>query len=334
MNLSGWGAKGWNRAFPIHPIYNLGVSLAEIRDLPRMLKQTWGFFSSTRHISFSRKPGTVGGFLASVGDGISEAAGDYLNLQFGWVPALQDLNFLLSMQKKLAQKVAWLRRHNGKSIRRNFEMDSNGFSESLDRFIYPYATMKPTLPTELYKGFLFDYQNIPVRKTYNRRIWFRSKWRFYIPELAEDGVLTKALKFNLVGLALDPSIVYKATPWSWLLDWFVSVGAVIQNIYLRLRFQCVAEYAYILCSEDYEYEAPGFTEVNTGKQHFDQNFNVVWPGSLKLSGVSKTYYEFRQREEANPYGFGITFSSLSAYQWSILAALGLTRGGKSFATRT
>jgi len=301
-----------------------------------MVKQTWNFFGGIRNLSFSRSPKSVGEALFHFGRGTSEAAGDYLNLQFGWVPFLQDLAFLLDMQRKLAQKMAWLKKHNNKSVRRNFEMDASGFSEGLDRFTYPFATMKPTLTTELYKGYLLDWQNIPVQKTYKRRIWFRSKWRFMIPELNDNSWRNKALQFALVGLDLDPSVIWKATPWSWLLDWFTNVGAILQNIYLRARFHCVAEYAYVMGSEDYQYDAPGFTEVNTGQQWYHSYplpFETYWPGSLKLAGVSRTYFKFRQRVEANPYGFGITFSSLSAYQWSILAALGLTRGGRSFATR-
>jgi len=335
MNLAGWGSKGWNRAFPTHPIYNLGVSLLEMKDFTRMITQTRDFFNGIRHLSFSRTPKSIGDLFSSLKKGSADAAGDYLNLQFGWVPFVQDIAFLLQMKRKLEQKMAWLKKHNGKSFRRNFEMDRSSFSEGIDRFTYPLATMKPTLSTELYHGYLFDFQNIPIQKTYSRRIWFRSKWRMWIPELADWRADKTHLKFSLVGLDLDPSIVYKATPWSWLLDWFVNVGTILQNIYLRARYHVVAEYAYVMGSENYRYDAPGFVSVNTGQQFINfQTFSLDWPGYQTMSGVSKTYYEFRQRVEANPYGFGITFSSFSAYQWSILVALGLTRGGRSFATRS
>ncbi len=331
-SLSGWGAIGWNRTFPVHPIYNLGVSLAEIKDLPRMLTQTWEFFKSIRSIKFSRYARTsVGEFLGSTVKGVREASGDYLNLQFGWVPFLQDLAFLTDMQRKLARKMAWLKKHNGKSIRRKVTLDASSFSEKIDRTIVPFTSMSPVLPTQLYSGSVVSTDYLPITKTYSGRIWYSAKYRLYIPELTNFS--TKALQFSLVGLDLDPSIIYRATPWSWLLDWFLNVGTVLQNIYLRARFHVVAEYAYVMGSEDYRYDAPGYCDVNTGV--FSWNGSAfVWSGKpRRLSGASQTTYEFRKREEANPYGFGFTFKGLSAYQWSILAALGLTGRGRSLATR-
>jgi len=335
LSLAGWGSKGWNRAFPVHPIYNLGVSLAEVRDVPRMITQTWRFFNSIRGISLSRVPRNIAEAIHFFKRTTRNSADDYLNLQFGWVPFLQDLEFILSMQRKLEKKLAWLKKHNGKSFRRKFEMDKTEFSEDIARLIPPYQTLRPILTTELYAGSgLLVNAQIPIQKTYNHRIWFSSKWRMYIPELANHGT-SHRLNFSLLGLDLDPSVVYKATPWSWLLDWFVNVGAILQNIYLRARYHVVAEYAYVMCRESFTYQAPGYTSVNTGRQVFGPGSTVIWTGKpLSLSGVSSTVYEFRQREEANPYGFGITFSSLSTYQWSILAALGLSRRSKHSSPRS
>jgi len=333
LSLSGWGAKGWNRAFPVHPIYNLGVSLIELKDLPSMLVQTQRFFSGMRGLSFSLSHGSVGGLFSSLKSGTSEAAGDYLNLQFGWIPFLQDLAFLLEMQAKLARKIAWLKKHNGKTVRRNFEMDAGGFSEDVPRVVQPFTTLSPVLNTELYSGSVVATASIPVQKTYDRRIWFSSKWRFFIPELVKPGMSLTPLKLALSGIDLDPSIIYKVIPWTWLLDWFVSVSALFQNIYFRARYHVVAEYAYVMCRENFTWVAPGYADFNIGQQYVAPPFVLTWPSTRRISGASTTYYEFRQREEANPYGFGITFASLSAYQWSILVALGLSRGKHSRAPR-
>jgi len=335
LSLAGWGAKGWNRAFPLHPIYQLGVSLLELKDLPHMVFQTWSFFG--RLFSAVKAGGfnTIGAFFGSFKN-LREIPNDYLNLQFGWAPFLQDLAYILSMQDKLRQKLAWLKKKNGKAIRRNFEMDAGGFSEGISRNIVPLTSLSPVLPTMLYSGSVVTSVPLPVQKSYNRRIWFSSKWRFYIPELAglpRDSIVP--LKWALTGIDLDSTILYKVFPWSWLLDWFVSVGAVVQNINLRAKYHVVAEYAYVMCRENFTYRAPGYADVNTGVFQYLGGGIFGWTGvPRRVSGVTDTVYEFRQREEANPYGFGITFASLSAYQWSILVALGLSGGGKRFATRT
>jgi len=332
-SLSGWGAKGWNRTFPLHPVYQLGVSLIELKDFPRMITQTQEFVRSIRNLPLSNVAKTVGQALKDIKKGPKYMSEHYLNLQFGWVPFLQDLFFLTQAKEKLHKKLRWLTRKNGKGVRRKVELDAGGFSEEIPRFIASSSTCFPILSSNCYDSGMSIPYPYSVRKTYDHRIWFSAKYRFWIPELASDPYSLEdhaLLKSELLGLALDPTILYKVFPWSWLLDWFTSTGNVVQNIYLRAKYHVVAEYAYVMCSENYSYQAPGYVRVQTGKQ-----VSFVWVGPIRtMSGESRTEYEFRNREVANPYGFGFTFASLSAYQWSILVALGLTGGGKSFATRT
>lgn len=331
-SLSGWGARGWNRAFPVHPIYNLGVSIAELREFPRMITQTWRFFQQIRSLTLTSVPKTLGDLMRDIKRGTVESSGHYLNLQFGWVPFAQDLAFIAKMEDKLRQKITWLRRHQKKAFRRRIELSSSNFSEDIPRFTLPQSTVGPTLASMNYVGSVVTSYHFPVTKTVNQRIWFSSKWRIHMPELTDLRPGPSRLKAQLAGIDLDASIIYKLTPWSWLLDWFTSTGSVIQNIYLRAKDQAVAEYAYVMCSDTITYSAPGAVDMNVGTRSVGTG---IWSGGQKrFSGVSTTVYSFRDREVANPYGFGITFASLSAYQMSILAALGLSRGGKHLALRT
>lgn len=333
LNLSGWGAKGYSRTMPLHPIYQLGVSLVELKDVPHMLTQTLHGLKALGSLENALKGISSVRELLRRFRSIPRDTGDtYLYGAFGVAPMLQDLLFLFQMREKLDKKISWLRRHNGKPVRRKITLDTGGFSENVARNLAPSSTCFPVLSSFLYAPGMSVSQPFPVLKTYQRRIWFAAKYRFYIPELAKDPRIAPpsgGLVRDLLGLSPDPSVVYKATPWSWLLDWFTSVGDVISNIYLRAKYQVVAEYAYVMASETFTYAAPGYVEVNLG------TYNLGWKnGTRKVSGVSRTIYEFRQREVANPYGFGVTYASLSAYQWSILAALGLSRGSKSSAPRT
>lgn len=330
--LIGWGAKGYARTIPTHPVYNLGVSIGELKDLPGMVSQTFRYFRTAVSAGKAYASGvnTVRELLSRVGSAPKAVGDGYLYGAFGLAPMYQDLMYLTQMQEKLRRKLAWLRRHNNKSIRRKVTLDEGSFSEDWARFIPPIATMGPALHTELYgPGPWGTLANIPVTKSYQRRIWFVAKYRYYIPELADKHLIKSmpsgwtSLKLN--GIAPDPSIAYKLYPWSWLLDWFSSVGAALSNVYDLARFGVVNEYAYVMCKETFTYEAPGYCYFRQGVQK-----GFVWQPSqtITLSGKSKTVYEFRQREVASPYGFGITLASLSAYQWSILVALGLSGGGK------
>lgn len=333
LNLSGWGAKGWARTQPLHPIYNLGVSIGELKDLPGMVSQTARGLKAlaSRSGPFTGVK-TVGDFLRSAGSKARTSGDAYLYGAFGVWPMLQDLLFLYEMRKKLNQKLRWLHNHNGKSIRRKVELDAGEFTENIARSQAPSSQFSPVLSSTLYAPNQNVVVNNPALKSYKRQIWYTAKYRFYIPEIVPsmfEGSPSDGLSLDLLGLSADPSILYKLIPWSWLLDWFTSVGAAMSNIITRVRAQVVAEYAYVMCEEHFEYASPGTVLVREGVSNGG-------PWSLpdrRLSGVSRTIYEFRQREVANPYGFGITFGSLSAYQWSILVALGLSRGGKHSAPR-
>jgi hypothetical protein len=316
----------------------MGVSILELKDLHSMVTHTAQAFSdlAKRGFSFSATRRSFGDFLNDVKKGPSYMAEHYLNTTFGWIPFAQDLAAAFNYRDKLLKKLRWLRRHNQRSVRRKITLDAGGFSEAIpSTATSPVALMGPNTGNSL----LYASGNSPVpidqTKAYDSKIWYSAKYRFHIPELDHGSLFLdkhRRLSFSLYGIDFDPSIIYKVIPWTWLADWFWDVGAVLQNIYFRARYQVVAEYAYVMCSEKYTYIRNSSINMHSG----DRNVNTgVYAGpDIKLFASAKTQYIFRRREVANPYGFGITFGSLSAYQWSILVALGLSRGSKHSAPRT
>jgi hypothetical protein len=316
----------------------MGVSLFELKDFHGMVTHSMETLKglARRGFSFSAARRTVGDFLNDLKKGPKYIADNYLNTTFGWVPFMQDFAAMMNYHDNLMRKLRWLRRHNGKSVRRRVTLDSGGFSESISTTpVGQITSMAPVLPLAAYYTAENGTRMRDQVKAYDSKIWYVAKYRFYIPELANAGSLFldkhKRLAFSLYGMDLDPSIIYKVIPWSWLLDWFVNVGAVLQNIYLRARYHVVAEYAYVMCSEKYTYIHNGWVRVHTGVRNVSTG-KFSGP-DVTCRGTSKTQYIYRQREVANPYGFGITFGSLSNYQWSILVALGLSRRAKSNAPR-
>lgn len=336
-SLSAWGALGWNRTFPLHPIYQLGVSLLELKDFPRMISQTMKGFAGLAFggVKFTSTKRSVASSVRDIGKGPKHAASHYLNVQFGWVPFMQDLLAILEYQERLAKKLAWLRRHNGKRVRRKITLYSGGFSEAIPRTVASHSTISPAMPSS------YNYgpggtanRNWDITKTYKAKIWYSAEYLFYVPELEPKASAAKlrGLKRQLYGLSLDPVVIYKVMPWSWLLDWFVNVGVVLQNLVMNAKNLTVARYAYVMGKEDYSYDAPGGTVINLGEYYLDYpTLTYKWSGgSRAYSGVSRTEYEFRQRMEASPYGFGSTFTGFSSFQWSILVALGLGKAYKPF----
>lgn len=324
-SLAGWGAKGWNLTVPTRPIYQLGVSLVELKDITRTLKGTMDAMRALRGVNFSNVATSVGGFLNDVKKGSKYLADNYLNLSFGWAPMVQDMQFMLNYQLALSKKLNWLRKQNGKSVRRKIELDKSAYSEWVGVFTNAPSTLSPSISTAFYADSASPYF-ANVTKKVKTRIWYSAKYRFWIPNIPKAASrASNSLKRQFTGLDLDPTTLYKAYKWTWLLDWFTSVGAVVQNLFNMAKFSVVAEYAYVMSSEYYQYDAPAECRVNRGTYSFA---TLKFPGQLYLRGSSQTVYEFKQREAASPFGFGITIGSLSNFQWSILVSLGISHGFK------
>ncbi len=335
-NLSGWGAKAYARAIPTHPIYQLGVSIGELKDLPGLVRQLQHVWSALRKTpdAYARAFKSVADFLNAAKNIPKDSADLHLGAAFGVAPMLQDLFFLLEMREKLKQKIRWLRSHNGKTVHRKFNMRSLDWSEAIPQSLPRVSTVNPGLNTACYAPGYGTVQNFDVNHSYKSLIWFAGRFQFHVPELdvMGDGPLW-GLKLHLLGLAPDISILYKLIPWTWLIDWFSSVGSILSNLYQNARYHVVARYAYIMCRETHKWESPGEITVYAGDfGDFIGRGAKYW--TQHFVGSSFTKYDFRTREVANPYGFGITYPSLSAYQWSILVALGLSRGGKHSAPRS
>ncbi len=302
INLSGWGAKGFNRALPIHNELNLAQMAFEMKDFGQMVKSAQDFFTS--YLRLHR------------GKGPKFWADQYLSGQFGWAPAASDVLSALQMQKRLAQRMAWMRAHSGKNIKRSFTLSSGVTNEQLSS-VEGQATLQPILNTNVYRD--LGKGMLVTRRSIEYRIWFAGCFTFYIPKnelvpgLPRDFLYTK-----LAGAVPDPVTFYKLTPWTWLLDWFTSAGAIVDNFMLQAKYHQIARYAYVMASQRTTVRSYGFQYVNTGPR------SKPVPSLVLCS--SATTVERKQRAVANPYGFGTTWDGLNPYQLSILAALGITRG--------
>jgi len=302
ISLDGWGAKGFNRALPVHNELNLAQMAGEMKDFGSMVKTTHGLFTS--YLNSHR------------GAGAKFWAEQYLNGQFGWKPFVSDVLSALQMQKRLANRMDWMRNHAGKNIKRHFTLASGSTNEELSH-LDGQAPLQPVLNTSVYRN--LGKGTLVTRRSIEYRIWFDGCFTFHIPknELV-PGKSQDFLYAKLAGAVPDPETFYKLTPWTWLVDWFSSSGAIVSNFMLMAKYHQIARYAYVMAHQRTTVRTYGFQYVNTG------NHQAPVPSLVQTS--SATTVERKQRAVANPYGFGITWDGLNPYQLSILAALGITRG--------
>jgi len=321
-SLSGWGAIAWNRNRPVSPVASVSNFLAELRDIPKMIRQTMEFFRKLSIIKtpFSRSRKTIGQFLTELSDP-KGLGSDYLNLNFGWVPFVKDLIKIYDLEKNMTKKLTYLKRNNGKTVRKRMTL-LNTVTRSSSHSTGSGTTLRPIISSYCY-ALPFSVENDVTETTTSRRIWFEAKFVYYIPELADPKADLTSLKYRLSGLTLDPEVIYNAVPWTWLLDYFTNTGSVISNMVDMFRYHTVAKYAYIMQHYSVKHKRTCSAHMNVGTYPNPPGVNP--PKTQKLIASSSSEYEFKRREVANPFGFGITDASLSDYQWSILVALGLSR---------
>lgn len=285
-----YGIKGWNRFKPTSRKGSLAQAVVELKDIPDMLKQSL----LTRELKGRGR------------DLLTTAGSHYLNVQFGWVPFLNDVRQLIRNAQLMQKRIDQLSRDNGKWVRRSGTVDS---VESTQSTLYPPSFYSsPGLGVLLGPGQETMYRTLSDRSRY----WFSAKFKYYIaPAVGRLEKFLQAEHVNriLYGTDLNPALIWELVPWSWLVDWFSSTGDSLANTFQDPGDNLVAEYAYIMHSRIISdlYQVYGMT-LNGQSYNCEQEY----------------LQECKMRSAATPYGFYATPPSLTAKQTSILVALGLT----------
>jgi hypothetical protein len=232
------------------------------------------------------------------------AGEEYLNYQFGWLP-------LVSEMSDFAHTVL-----QSDEIARKYEAESGKLLHR--RFTYPVqisdaeVTEEETYPSP---GMITGYWDARGKTTRTRtkryETWFSGAFTYHLPPVGSNA-RDLAIANKLYGVRPSPEVVWNLTPWTWAVDWFSNAGDVIHNISAFSQDGLVMPYGYLMHKTVHEdfYEHSGSVSKTGGEIR-------VWQ---RLTTIVK------QRQKATPYGFGLDIGSFSNRQWSILGALGLTRG--------
>jgi hypothetical protein len=114
---------------------------------------------------------------------------------------------------------------------------------------------------------------------------------------------------ELYGLKPNPALIWELTPWSWLVDWCSNVGDIISSMDTGWAENLAAKYAFVMKSHTEMYVSSSTVHLRDGD----------------ISDAWTFPYEWKSREGASPFGFGLTGLDFSDRQWSILSTLGISR---------
>jgi len=243
-----------------------------------------------------------------------KAGGEYLNIEFGWKPLLNDIQSALKLALDQEAALRRLKKENGHWVKRGGTISH---TTNTSEVVTGTDTGYPIFTSGHY---WFGGTKPGTFRSYleqRERRWFEASFRYWIPDLGTPSGDRKALR-ALYGLNVTPGLLWELTPWSWLIDWFSNIGDVIDNVSLNAADNLVARWAYNMTHVEH------VRYVNT-----TINIKQFGPGgSLYREDVSCSVQRRRVvklRSVANPFGFGLDYSSLSGRQLMILAALGLSR---------
>jgi hypothetical protein len=215
----------------------------------------------------------------------------------------------------------------GRLVRRRYQFDENistveGLSKegtltsSYDLLSgTPYsATWLSTRPTVV--------RPVEITRTVTKS-YFSGGFRIYCPDLRylDDYLAGLESKANaLLGTRLDPEVLWNLQPWSWLADWAFNVGDILANV-SSFSDGVVMQYGYLMR------ETEIIKEIRIPSGIWRRTGPVTWvrasdPFTVTIGSHVKT------RVAASPFGFGLNSESFTERQWSILLALGMSKGLK------
>jgi hypothetical protein len=137
------------------------------------------------------------------------------------------------------------------------------------------------------------------------------------PDLPDYSSAWNAIQRQLTmyGARITPSNIYRATPWTWLIDWFSDFGSVVDRITDWAWDSILCKYLYLMRTD---YRRVTLTQVLPFRT-----------GDVVLSFQRETNAKIRRGSDS-PYGFGLSWNNLSSRQLAILAALGVSRKSSNF----
>lgn len=191
--LDTWGAELLADTNPNKPDVSLPTFFGEMKDLPSLVRD-WG------------------------GDLLKKVAKGYLSWRWAIRPMMSDVRKLLTFQDSVERRFEELRRlRDGEGIRKRKTLDSGHVETSW------------TSPFVINSNYITVYAK--SRLIHHKRVWgsvcYKVAPDFVLPESNDElRRLAKRLTYGITSHELL-STAWELLPWSWLIDWFSTIGDTI-----------------------------------------------------------------------------------------------------------
>jgi len=312
-DLESYGALAYSQASPLSDEFSLPAFVGELREgLPSLIpavfaKNTAGWSQATK---------------ARLRDA-KNAGSDYLNVQFGWLPLVNDVISLATALAKATVAITAMdeihryRELPFTDVTSVYENGRRGDWQTGPNFPSDMVTTlklpTPSSGATAWKGTSSYVQNRYVR------MWFEGNF-VRLPKVSL-GLDRHMEQFNwFITTDLTPSDLWQIAPWSWLVDWFIDIGGLIDAFQTGTSNRILSTYAYAMCEER---TTTAVILRNISPDSTSSTVNT-WNGPKDYSCTYQAHRKSRIR--ANPFGFILNPNvNLNVAQLAIMAALGLTK---------
>jgi len=288
-DLVGFGPQALRIADPTKSLVEGLNALYELKDLPELLEKDAYRLRGFRDL------------------------GDFsLVLNFGWVPFLSDLKAFDQAQEKMEKRIDQLLKDAGRPVRREFEIKHlNGVDESpIDAGVWDFPQIYPSFLTSAYAS--KTRWRLYTRTTTKYK--FSGRCRYDLPSRVgfDTTQYRKMLRRRLYGFKITPKRLWKAIPWTWMVDWLGNVTDNLASIIPEVADRLVWDYAFLMRHVE---------QVSVLEQSFSLN-TPSGPQEITVSTALGT--SLKQREYAEP--FAAQFNrGISGFEGLILGSLAASR---------
>jgi len=309
-DTSAYELQAYRRTKPRIEHASAYVFVRESRDIPRMLKTSAKLFHDTWKVMGGNMTGR---YMLRNNATRRNAADNFLNHQFGWVPFLSDLRKFYTTYQNAAVIKGRLTSENDRFVRHKVVLDD----KSTDK-VFDSGTGWICYPAGYWINRLMTSGQSPTWEIRERKHTYVSavgSYKFYRPEfdmsLPDYNSAWSRIQreLDIYGLRITPANVYKATPWSWLIDWFTEFGSNLETMTDSLVDGVAAQYLYVMRHDSTELVFNQYAPFKSGPLSMTQSMTI----DAKI-----------RKAASSPYGYGLTWNLLSPRQLAILAALKIT----------
>jgi len=248
---------------------------------------------------------------------------EYLNYQFGLKPTANDLEKMALAVTQFHKVVNQMKRDSDLTVRRRLDMGHKSGSSEFTDTLSSKSVLIPRMGavTKLNSLWGSSSPSGPTLISYSWSVekWFSGAFTYHLADA--HSFLSRIERYDqlanqLLGTRITPSVIWELTPWSWLIDWVSDAGTFFKNVSLLTDDSLVLRYGYMM-----------HHTVMTNQYRVKLTPRANCTGLPAYAHSTRTT-EVKSRIRSTPYGFGLDTSLFSVRKWSILAALGMTKGDK------